>query len=864
MTNQVAPRRGAMIRYVLGQLFVLHAIMSVMMAGPFVGELVGQAAPATNDNEVDLHFTDDGAMTPKVIRAGGRAGIAAYPDGRWAITAVIVGNPSTKPIEVEATAYFRAAPQQQYSRRLWIPPRAVRRTGIPMLVPRLTDGSHRRETVVIVRDLATGEVVRNSLGRRENTLPLSKPIDPFISTVLLDSLLPPGPSKLPTDGDVMQAMRFALRKKVQLTHVPTIDFPQSYLEFEALNQIAISNDAIQRDAAAAAGLREWIRLGGEAWLMLDLIEEATAAAIWNGNLPFETIDNVTLTAFELSKYDVLGNRSSRHIDVEEPIDFVRVIVDPGVEVTHFIDDWPASFVVPFGEGRILVTTLGAAAWVMSPLDYKRPNQGRRQTGPVVDPPYFPHDELVSLGAELNVLRSKPAVTSIDFQSYLQERIGYEVVPWQSVAIVLSAFVVSLLAVGLVLYRFERMGYMLGIAPAAVAITTAALLALGESSDREVPETVGAIQWIKVFPGSREAVIDGELAFFNPSRSKFKVGADGGMFRLDMSGQAGVKRTMRWSSNARWEWDDLTIPKGLRFATWRRPIHYDKPPVAHAEFGDFSFAGQLRHSPWETLEDAILLFPNRRPVAVNFEDDGSFTIDAEVSLGREQFVQGTLLSDEQGRRQRLLKEMHARRLESGFPSRPMLLAWSDVAPEGIIANEDARHFHTSLISLPIEFHRPEPGTSVELGPSFLRLAVVHSPFGDGVSPVYRAASDEWVDLTVPANAWLRFQMPPELLPFTVESATVNVELNVPSRTVNFRSVHEGTAIELREESSPSGSYSFDLQPGTDFEVDEQGGILFNIQISPADTDDDRKPQWKINDARMSVVGRIPEDVEPSTN
>jgi hypothetical protein len=841
-----------MINFLHRQAFAILAFLLLVTPTLSLGQLRAQTLPATGQRDsADAGDGTEGVVPPTLTRAGGRAGIAAYPDGKWALTGLIVGNPSDKPAEVEAIAYFRSFPDQQYKIQLWIPPNATRRATIPMYVPRLAPGNTRRETVVIVRDLATGKFLRNSIGRKESTLPLSKPPDPFVSAVIFDSLIVAGPETLPTDGDAAQALRVGMRKRVYLANMATMDFPQFFLAFDALKQVVISNDALQHDGGAAAALREWLRLGGQVWIMLDRVQEATVAAVWNGNLPFEIVDNVTLTDFELSSYDSANqSQSRRHIDVEDPIAFARVIVDADIEVTHWVGEWPASFIVPVGHGHVVVTTLGIPAWIM-------PGYQWRGSKPRVEPRYYPQEELIALGEGLQVRLRESAASRADFQAYLSERVGYEVVRWQVVAVVLLLFVVSLLVVGLVLLRLRRLGYMLGFAPAAAATATVVLLVIGGSSNRFVPKTVGAVQWIKVFTASREAVVEGELAFYHPKRTKLKAGAEGGMFTLDMSGQAGVKRTMKWSGRSRWEWDGLTVPAGLRFAAWRRPIHYDKPPIAHVEFGDLQMVGQLRHSPWENLEDAILLFPNRRPVSVNIESNGALTIAADVPMGRGQFVQGTLLSDEQGRRQRLLAQIYARRHASGFPMRPTLLAWSDVPPKGLIFDEDARQFYTSLISIPIEFHRPEPGSSVKVGSSFLRMSMARSPFGDGVSPVYRVASDEWVELAVRANAWVRFQLPPELLPFTVDTATVVVELNVPSRTVNFRSVYRGRAVELGEESSPSGAFSFTLKSGVDFELDEQGGILFNIQISDVETADERKPKWKVDDVRMSIIGRVPE-------
>ena len=62
-------------------------------------------------------------------------------------------------------------------------------------------------------------------------------------------------------------------------------------------------------------------------------------------------------------------------DFDQPVDLVRVELADRDRVLHTVNGWPASFLRPFGRGRILFTTLGVEAW-------HRPRTARDGRSPV--------------------------------------------------------------------------------------------------------------------------------------------------------------------------------------------------------------------------------------------------------------------------------------------------------------------------------------------------------------------------------------------------------------------------------------------------------------------------------------------------
>jgi hypothetical protein len=809
---------------------------------------------------------------PDVLAAGGRAGAGAYPDSNWAATEVTVSNDSDEDAEVEAIVYFKTAPNMRFVRRFWIPPRAIRRVLIPIFVNELPPGVGFRNTIVIVKDTKTNSPIRGLGNREEHSLPLSKPLDEFVSMMpvngafvpirssesddvdglsALRGVLIPNKSQSPNSDDGLQALRYGQNRHIQYTAVYLTELPDFYLAFDAVDQMVISDNSLRRDGGGAAAVREWLALGGQLWLMLDQLEEQTVAAVFGGDLPFQIIDRVTLTEFELTSTD---SAVSRRVDSETVVPFTRVLVDPDVQVLSRIDEWPAAILVPRGKGQILITTIGMDAWLTK--NNVSGTSGRNNSGrQTAQPSFYPGAELRDAGQYL-LQTQEPAVQTGDFQTYLNERVGYVVVSGRTVGAILVSFVAALLLAGLILRRRQRLAYMLLVAPILVGVTIGVLFMLGANRG-SIPRTVGAIQWIRIFPEVREASVEGQIALYHPTRSELEVGAVGGMYSVDMSGQQLIEKRLRWTDRNSFEWDKMELPGGLRFADWGRPLYFNQPPRAQARFGDEDMSGMVIDSAWDELEDAIILFPLRPPLPVDIHNDGSLTVRSGAALGEGQFVAGKLLTDEQRRRQNLVKTIHARRPKSGFPERPVLMAWSSGEPEGLTVHGEARRFQSSLITIPINFIPPEPGAAVTVAHSFIPVQTTMSPLGEGQASVFDSKFGKWIDLATPTSAWLRFQLPKELSGIEVDSAEVVLDLSVPSRNVEFRTYRAGQVVAQGEKASPAGPQTFRLTSSEDFDVDDEGGILFGVRISDAETEDERKPVWKIIDVRMTVKGRMPQ-------
>jgi hypothetical protein len=142
---------------------------------------------------------------------------------------------------------------------------------------------------------------------------------------------------------------------------------------------------------------------------------------------FQVVDRVQLDRFELESVDLVKReRIKEPCDFEDPVDFVR-IVHSSRDVVSWVDGWPAAFWVPFGEGEVLITTLGPRGW-------RAPKTER------------PTIALQTIAGRLFANR-EGRVDPQAFQSSLQQQIGYRV-PSRSIAMsVLGGYCFALLASG---------------------------------------------------------------------------------------------------------------------------------------------------------------------------------------------------------------------------------------------------------------------------------------------------------------------------------------------------------------------------------------------------------------------------------
>jgi hypothetical protein len=282
-------------------------------------------------------------------------------------------------------------------------------------------------------------------------------------------------------------------------------------------------------------------------------------------------------------------------DVEEPVDFVRVVA-PRHEILYTVNGWPAAFLMDVGRGRVLFTALGARGWM-------RPRTARDRPSPYRDFPRLPVALLPFefLAAELHPRPERPAFTADDLRTHVTEQIGYAVVGRNAVLLIFSLFFLVLTFAATVLGRGSGLEHLGWVGPALALGAAALFVGLAARSRAAVPPTVAVVQVVDALPGLNEVQTAGFLAVYQPTSDTSAVGAEqGGGFDLDFAGLEGRVLRRVQTDFDRWHWENLDLPAGVRTGSFRQTIQVGEPVEAVVRFGPEGAEGRMSPGPFRQL------------------------------------------------------------------------------------------------------------------------------------------------------------------------------------------------------------------------------------------------------------------------
>jgi len=811
-------------------------------------------------------FAADGSGEAAVVsaRVGLPAGIHRLRPESWGLVGLNVFNGGDQPADVVATMYFSGDPSLQYARRLWVPARAKRYSWCPLLPPRSlapqTPGPSPELTKAEVRSLLFDrsgpreEFVRNRSEPvlRSRLLPIHhrRPTTAVVTDRGADD-----PAKAREDDAALQVVSAARQSTGLSPAVSELyeDFLPPVVEsLDGLDQLVLADDRLASDPAARVAVRRWLLGGGRLWIMLDQVEPETVELLLGEAFRCRVVDRVGLTRVVIQGVSADAKRCcGQPREFEQPVDLVRVLA-PDAEVIYAVNGWPAAFWHRVGKGKVLFTTLGAAGWIDPPSHDARPSVATKP--------------LEFLSLRLFRRREPPLLEPREWEAYLSEQIGYRIVGRGFVAGVLGAFCLVLLGTGAWLGRRNRLERMAWIGPLAAAIAALALAATGSLARHRVPPTVAVAQLAEVDPWSHELGMTGLLAMYNRQPSRAPLGVErGGLFCPDMAGLGSTTRRMVWTDLDRWHWEHLPLPAGVRTAPFAYATKLAHPIEARAVFGPDGLTGTLDAGPFESLADAVIATPSHGNLSVALEASGRLHAGAGDVLAPGQFIAASVLSDEQRRRQAICAQVLVGKLPREFPDRPTLLAWARPLDMQFTFPDQTTRAGSALLAVPFEIERTPPGTRVVVPSPFLDYRSVRGPLREP-SATYSNATHEWIELRTSTEAYLRFQVPGQVLPIRLDRARLVVRINAPSRKVQLLGYAGQRWVSLATWNSPVGGFPLAITDPELLELDDQGGFLLGIAVArdrSADADTGLVPglgsAWRIEAVELEVTG---ETLEPS--
>jgi hypothetical protein len=664
---------------------------------------------------------------------------------------------------------------------------------------------------------------------------------------------------LETDHAIFQMVVSAKRARNLSRRVSTFeagDLPPDPAALDTLDVLVLSSDRLADDPNGIAMVRDWVLRGGTLWITLDDVQARTVSAVLGDAFACTIVDRVELTRLMIQKEQAVGlDADTDALLLEEPVALVRVIPEQ-VTTVMTVDGWPAAFWQPFGDGRVCYTTLGPAAWIRpTEQDDPRPSSSLDET------PFFPRATLVDLADSFILPRHTPLLDAATLEPLLTRQIGYRILGRGTVAAILGAFVVLLVAIAWSCHRGQVSERLLWAAPVLSLLVGALFVVGGLTTKRAVPPTAATLSRVILEPGVTLAHTTGLIAVYNQTASQEPMGArDGGRFFPDMTALRGSRRRITWSDEGVWKWDQLELPAGVRTAPFERLWQLPEAPDCRALLGPDGLHGYVGPLPLSGFSHALIAVPHQGVLTATVRDRGTFSAGLDDVMAEGQYLSGTMV-DEQGMREGTVYEaVLGHEPDITEMPRTMLYAWADPVDHGFVFPQPQRR-ESTLFSIPLRLEHSLPDTQVAIPSPLISYRAIPGP--DGKPPTaYANMTHEWIETKLPATEWLRFQMPSAVLPLEVERARLSLSIRAPSRTVEILAVDGSRLTRVAQLSFPIGSYQYTLTRPEWLKLDEAGGLRLVVRVSDDQTAeaDDLMAQvvWRIQRLQLDITGRVQGD------
>lgn len=789
-------------------------------------------------------------------------GVHAYAPNKWGSLQINLVNNRDVPRDLLCATYFDGAATLQYGRRLWLPPRSQLRTSQPILIPQMTPEQGRSLNFrSLVLDASTSDEVllRDEAGHMLHDGAILVTHQSPITGLIDDRA--DGVGGLSNDiVDLAVACRLNEGLSRQIVLPSTLQLADDEYSLQALDHLILASSQLADDAGAVASVRRWLFGGGHLWVMLDRTDPGILELLLGDRFNCHVVDRVGLTTVRINKVVTDAPKSPIEVtDYEVPVDFVRVAAQDA-EVAYEVEGWPAAFWMKCGNGRLLVTTLGARAWatprsgvsVSGPANRSNNSSTRNDSNQFHLHPTVPMSSMSTdfLGAHLAELL--PPTT---LETQVGEYIGYSIPPRRVILGMLAGMLLLLVAFGSWMYARGAVEHMGWIGPLLAIFVSVALLQVCRSNRHGISDTAAALQFVQPIPGTDDIQSHGVVAVYHREGSQEPIRAtSGGRLMPDMSGLDGTVRRMVWSDLDTWSWEHLPQAAGQQSAAFAVSSVTVPRIEARATFTSEGLQGRVFGVP--KLADAILATRDGR-MGVEVREDGTFVVRNEDVFGREQFLAANLLADEQDRRRRTLEKLLTDKQRRDYPQQPVLLAWSDQPNADFHLGDNLGSRGSTLLAIPLVLERPHGSREIVIPAPWMSYRNTNAPDGTPPSAMWSYKLKEWQERAVPSSTWLRFQVPRELLPVAARRARVVIQVAGPVGRLELLGQHDGAAQTIQTLTDPVGRLMIEITDPKLLQISADGELVLGLNAGdpsrPELTHTQGDRDTKINYWRIESLG-----------
>jgi hypothetical protein len=786
-----------------------------------------------------------------------------------------------------STTYFEGQPTLQYGRRLWLPARSRLFTWQPVLVPDHSSAENDRlqfHSLVLETSGSVERVARDSAQMLDSGfLPLSLET---ATTALVDGRDDERPD-LERDSahQLVVAARVSQRLHADPVSFPgqrfapgTVSFSPDDASWQSLQQLVVADGSALDDPAGLAAIRRWVHAGGRLWVMLDRVEPRFLERILGDEFLCDVVDRVRLTTVRIEPASTEIGAPAVESEYEQPVDLARVMVSD-VDVAYTVNGWPAAFWKSFGAGRVLVTTLAPRGWMRART---------AADAELADPPpstarlnlddanrFVPLAPMVEIAKDFLTRPSPPSKIPQLLEPQAREYIGYSIPPRWLIVSLLGGLAAAVVILANWLGYRHALQSLAWISSGLALCVAAALLLIGGLNRHAIPMTAATVELVEAIPGTDDVRTQGAVALYNPEASTEAIRAShGGRLIPDMMGLEGSTKRMVWSDLDSWSWDRLALGGGERLGTFLQSEALPERFEARATFGPDGLSGRAS-MPGITAPGDALIATRLGRLGIALQPNGEFQAAAASVFGQGQYLAAGLLSDEQDRRRRAFSQVVPELFNVNSSDHPLLLVWADSRNSGFEFGEGRRLRGASLLAIPLALDRPSAHTQVRIPAPFLPFRSARPPDGRPPTPLWNSRRQEWVERSGPASAWLRFQLPVELLPVKLTRARLVISVAGPVGRIEVSALRRSNnrqAAERRDEvvsvktwHAPVGTLSpAEIVDSDLLHLDDDGGLLLGLAAGDPGTPEAKVSQtrdgskisfWRIEQLSLELFGTI---------
>lgn len=758
-----------------------------------------------------------------------RVGSRTYVPGQWGEFLLHLENSAGTPQNLLCTSFFDGSPGLQYGRQVWLPAKSKVVLPHPVLLP---SAEHFPENRAVIQSL----VIDQSQGKEVLIKNRSGQLQHQRSMLLRSANRNTGivagwdsSHSIPQDVvDLVVANRVYQGLDNKITYLSSQFLPADETSLRYLDHLVITENRLTSDLAALTAVRRWLHAGGRLWVMLDRADPAVLEGLLGDEFQGGLIDHVGLTSVRVdqpSSVFVPDGVVGETTEFEEPVMMSRTTIS-GMQVWHTVNGWPAAMTRTFGEGRVLITTLGPRGWMRPappiPKDDEHPLPANKRSE------FVPISPMEDIAPWILGERETESLPPTALKSYAQEYISNEVPTWSLIVGSMSGFLTLLVVAGTGLWRWGRLEHFGWVGSLLAAGFGVAFLWVGVTNRHGTPETIASVQLAQAISGTDDVRTHGAIAIYRSEGGQSPIRTShGGEYRPETSTTEGATSRMVTTDlgHFHWEGKGLEQPAGIKLYPVATSGAFRDRIAARATLDAQGLTGTFPETV-SSGADAIIVAQRGR-IGVQKNAGGKFSAGAEDVLEANQFLSVTLLDDVRERRRRILQQLFGNQRWQTNLRRPQLMLWVNEWQHGFEFGEGLQQQGDTLLIAPLNFDRPPSGTQVLIPSALLGYASRRPPDGSPAAGFWDDDRQLWQERSKPSTTWLGVQIPHAFLPLRPSQATVEIDVSGLMGQIELLATRNGDVVRLKTVNDPVGTLTFEIDDPEVLAITDDGELLLGV-------------------------------------